>query len=178
MHPDIIARQLKDIEGLDSIGLWPLADGWWLLGLALLVALWMLRLIWLRFVVGQRRAIWRTHAQAELRQLRQQLGTKSSKELVGQLSELLRRIAMARCGRDACAGLTGDAWLHWLKAQDPKGFDWPAQGRALIDLAYAPPGEDADQKAIRRLIRAAGTWVGEAESCPLASGRQHGQDHE
>lgn len=178
MNPDIIARQLKDIEGLDAIGLWPLAEGWWLLGLAMLVALWLLRLVWLRYVLGQRRAVWRGHAQAELRQLRQQLGTSSSKEIVGQLSELLRRIAMARCGRDACAGLTGDDWLYWLKTQDPKGFDWPVQGRALIDLAYAPPGADADQKVIRRLIRAVGAWVGEAEFCPLTKGQQRGQGND
>jgi hypothetical protein len=178
MNPDIVARQLKDIEGLDAIGIWPLAEGWWLLGLALVVVIWMLRLIWLRYGKGEKRAAWRAHARSELKGLRQQLARGgSSKEVTSQLSELLRRIAMARCGRDACAGLSGDAWLAWLKTQDPKGFDWPNQGRLLIELAYAPAPEDEaedaeQQKAIRSLITAVGAWVGEAGYCPLQREQQ------
>lgn len=171
MNPETIARQLRDIQGLDSIGIWPLAEGWWLLLLALLVVIWMLRLIWLRYGRGYRQAIWRAHARSELRSLRQQLGTTSNKAIAGELSELMRRIAMARCGREACAGLTGDAWLMWLKTQDPKGFDWPAQGKLMLELTYAPEPDtkthEANQKALRRLIRVAGAWVGEAEYCPL-----------
>ena len=56
-----------------------------------------------------------------------------------ELSELLRRVAMARLGREACAGLVGEAWLAWLAEQDPKGFDWRTRGRPLLDAPYAPP---------------------------------------
>ena len=69
---------------------------------------------------------------------------------LAELSELLKRIAMARHGRVACAGLQGQAWLDWLSAQDPNGFDWRQHGQPLIHAPYAPetfrPASDARQR--------------------------------
>ena len=76
-----------------------------------------------------------------------------------ELSELLRRIAMARCGREACAGLSGEAWLDWLSQNDPRRFDWRARGRLLLELPYRPP-DDTDYGAqMHELVDAALAWT-------------------
>ena len=86
---------------------------------------------------------WRWDAARQLRALRQRAATQDPKLTAGDLSELLRRVAMARLGRDACAGLAGEDWLAWLADQDPRGFDWRSKGRLLLDAPYAPPAPPA-----------------------------------
>ncbi len=127
-------EQLRDIHGIQSVPWWPPGPGWWLLAaaiVALVVLAWRFRTsIRLRipplpvFTMGS----WRWDAARRLRDLRKRALTQDSKQTAGELSELIRRIAMARLGRDACAGLTGEPWLAWLKGNDPKGFDWPHRG--------------------------------------------------
>ena len=143
--PTEILSQLRDIRGLDPVSWWPPALGWWLLaGLILL----LLYLAW-RYRASLRLRIppipvlrignWRWDAGRQLRDLRQRAGGQDPKQTAVELSELLRRIAMARLGREACAGLVGEGWLAWLAEQDPKGFDWRTRGRPLLDAPYAPP---------------------------------------
>ncbi|WP_462322594.1 DUF4381 domain-containing protein [Halochromatium sp.] len=141
MNPDL--RPLRDIH--DSLGnpWWPLAPGWWLL-LALIVVI--VALVW-----HYRRAggflprlpllqigDWRWDARRQLQRLRRAPRHASVKARLAELSELLKRIAMARHGRSTCAGLHGQAWLDWLGAHDPEGFDWPERGQLLIHAPYAP----------------------------------------
>jgi hypothetical protein len=131
-----LIEQLHDIEGLDAIGHWPLAIGWWvLIACALLVfgsALWLLscRLKYLRS--------WKRDALKRLDSLERNLSLSTSGETIAFLSEYLRRIAMRRFPRKECAGIVGDAWLKWLKEQDPKQFNWIEKGRPLIEVPYAP----------------------------------------
>jgi len=156
-----IAYQLRDIRGLDSIPWWPPAVGWWLLAFGLILTLWLLWRYWpglrLPALVG---VTWRWDAARQLRELRRRIGNQDTKLSAGELSELLRRIAMARHGRDACAGLTGTDWLDWLAEHDPKGFDWTDEGLLLLNLPYAPPGAgEAETKQLRRLVDAAQFWI-------------------
>jgi hypothetical protein len=102
---------------------------------------------------------WRSDAGRQLRELRRRAAEQGTKETAGELSELIRRIAMARHGRDACAGLTGEDWLQWLNGKDPAGFDWTSGGRLLLDAPYAPPTSQGRQEELYRLIDATETWV-------------------
>ena len=104
--------QLLDIRGLDPGSWWPPAIGWWLVALAALFALVALRhfVQWLR----RRPPRWQRDAMRQLHGLRRRCRNQPAKDTAGELSELLRRIAMARLGREACAGLTGKDWLAWL----------------------------------------------------------------
>ncbi len=156
-----IAYQLRDIRGLDPVSWWPPAAGWWLLLFGTLLTLWLLWRFWpglrLPVMIG---VTWRWDAARQLRDLQRRVGRQDSKQSAGELSELLRRIAMARHGRDACAGLTGSDWLAWLAEHDPQGFAWPAHGRLLLNLPYAPPGTtEAEQKQLHVLIEAARHWI-------------------
>ncbi|CAK0772638.1 hypothetical protein CCP3SC5AM1_70024 [Gammaproteobacteria bacterium] len=157
-----VLDQFRDIHDLDPVFWWPLAPGWWVLLVAvamimvggLLIAWWIH--IWNRD--------WRSDARHRLRELGTRVHQLGAKEITAQLAELLRRIAMARCGRPACASLTGESWLHWLSSNDPAGFPWSERGRILIDLPYAPPRDQirfagADPDSLRMLIEAVLPWL-------------------
>ena len=160
--------QLRDIRGIESVPWWPLAEGWWVL-LGALVLLGLAAYHWrtiLRLRVpipGVTLGTWRWDAAAALRGLRRRARAgQDVKTSVGELSELLRRIAMARLGRDACAGLTGDAWLDWLAANDPAGFRWRERGTLLKTAPYAPPGTGEAQE-LEAMIDAAYAWIAAPE---------------
>lgn len=163
MYPGV--EQLRDIHGIQGIPWWPPGPGWWLLTLAVLA---LAFLIW-RFRAKLRLRLpplpfftlgsWRWDAARRLRDLRKRAEDQDGKQTAAELSELLRRIAMARLGRDACAGLAGQGWLDWLRSNDPQGFDWPQQGRALLEIPYAPPGNPRQTRELLALIDAAYDWV-------------------
>lgn len=148
---------LRDIHGLDSVPWWPLAPGWWwLLGaVAVLAIIWLLS----AGVLARMQRDWRKEARRLLSEIRRRLYMADERQLVREFSELVRRIAIARFGRESCAGLTGGAWLEWLRDHDPTGFDWVENGRVLIEAPYAPPGAGVDLDVLGRLIGAAQAWV-------------------
>lgn len=148
---------LRDIRGLDSISWWPPALGWWLAAIVGLLVI--AGGVWLWRTAPYTFEGWRWDARQRLKRLRRQLDTQQPKKIAGELSELLRRIAIARCGRHPCAGLTGEAWLTWLTDNDPTGFDWRDRGHILLELPYAPPETLGRKEALNELIGAALGWV-------------------
>ena len=176
---------LRDIHGLDAIPWWPLAPGWWyLLGLAgLLVLLALLRewMIYSGIWLG-----WRADARRQLRAmkkalrledqhlpaLKKALRTEDPRVLAGRLSELLRRIAMARSGRREAAGLTGDDWLQWLNANDSSRFDWEERGQMLLTAPYMPPAMEVQRKELAALISATGRLIDTKDPASRRTGRR------
>lgn len=163
--------QLRDIQGITGVPWWPLATGWWLL-LAVLVALAFAAYHWrtiLRLRVpipGITLGTWRWDAAAQLRSLRRRAREgQDPKATVDELSQLLRRIAMARWGRESCAGLTGEEWLAWLATKDPAGFPWEVRGRLLATAPYAPRGALSERELLA-LVDAAYTWVSAPDPKP------------
>ncbi len=150
--------QLRDIRGLDPLPWWPLAPGWWfvLAGfLFVILVLYFVRDWWHRRPGGD----WRRDAGRQIRALRERLAWADARTLAGELSELLRRIAIAHVGRRGCAGLVNEEWLAWLEAHDPTGFGWRTEGQILIQLPYAPPGERSSAAGLQKLVDAAEEWV-------------------
>ncbi len=152
-----LLAQLDDIRGLDRISWWPPGVGWWVvLGALALGAGYFLLLYF------QRRAYelsWKGDARKQLLQLEARLADGTTQDVAAALSILLRRIAMQRHSRAACAGLEGRHWLLWLKAQDPAGFDWLAAGGILIEAPYAPPGKKWPLQDVKTLLAAVQKWV-------------------
>lgn len=152
-----LLKQLHDIEGLDSISAWPLPLGWWVAiaisALVLLFGAWFL-IRWIIF-----RCSWKSDALQKLTKLEKSLSNATARETVAMLSEYLRRIALKRYTRKECAGLTGEAWLRWLKEKDPKQFDWEKKGSVLIKTPYAPLNHVLPSDQIKDLIHAAREWV-------------------
>jgi Domain of unknown function (DUF4381) len=153
-----LTDSIRDIHSLDPVGLWPVAPGWWLVLAGALLGGWLLYLA-LRFVSRYPFFTWHSSARRQLIRLRQRSATEPAATVAAELSELLRRIAIARCGREACAGLAGVAWLDWLSANDPAGFDWRKAGKPLLVLPYAPAGTAGDADTLRTLIEAAIPWA-------------------
>jgi len=165
---------IRDIRGLDAIPWWPPGPGWWLLGVILLAAAAGLGLLLLR-----RRerpliaAKWQRDARRRLRGLRKRQSHMSTKEIAGELSELLRRVAMARFDRQSCAGLAGEDWLAWLASHDPASFDWQRNARILLELPYSPPGRaSAERPLFNLLIDATLAWVSASEQPPGAGAQR------
>lgn len=177
MTPESLTKRLHDIHELDPVSLWPLATGWWLiLAVMLMIVLLIVgirrwRPDWQRYLP---RYGWTREATHELTVLRGKVARGDVKTLSAELSELLRRIAIARCGRDRCAGLHGESWLAWLADHDPGGFDWRTRGRVLLDLPYAPPGELEHQPDLYYLIDAAMVWTTQPWACPANQGKRDG----
>ena len=113
-------EQLRDIRGLDPMPWWPVAPGWWFLLAGLLLLAFVLYFAW-DWWRHRRGRDWRSDARQHVQALRERLAWADARTLAGELSEVLRRIAMARLGRRSCAGLAGTRWLAWLEVNDPKG---------------------------------------------------------
>lgn len=162
--------QLRDIHGLDAISSWPLAPGIWVLiaiVLLLLTVLWhysrspaTIKQRWFMTLITI--GTWRGDARRALNHLRCHLHQLPPKRRAIELSELLRRIAMARFGRTACAGLYGTAWLDWLTQHDPSGFNWHEYYSLILTAPYAPSQPPPAHETIETwliLIAAAEHWT-------------------
>ncbi|MET0025749.1 MAG: DUF4381 domain-containing protein [Sedimenticola sp.] len=151
---------LRDIHGLDPVSWWPLAPGWWLvvLGTAALVFLtWAL----VKYLIAYPPGSWRSEAHGALSRLKRRFrqGEIGIKEAATELSELLRRIAIARLGRENNASLTDEAWLRCLAETDQSGFNWEQEGNLLLTLPYAPDNREAGHEQIITLINATANLI-------------------
>lgn len=125
--PDWLA-QLAPSHAPPPPGWWPLAAGWWLLAALLvlgIVAVWL----WQRRPqVRLRRAALRELAQLDKT-------TANDAELARELTQLVRRYAVARFGRDAVATLSGRRWIDFVVAHG--GTAWAGDvGLDLLRAAY------------------------------------------
>jgi hypothetical protein len=160
MNTDFLA-QMRDIHilNMDSVSWWPPGWGWWLLAVA---AILVLILGW--WIIHNLRAYppgtWHRDARNQLLALKKLSRQLSPEQSLRQLSELMRRIAITRLGRDQAAGLNGREWLEWLQQQDPQQFPWEEKAQALISIPYAPPGyATVTEDQILTLITAALSWA-------------------
>ncbi|WP_367155730.1 DUF4381 domain-containing protein [Methylomonas sp. HYX-M1] len=133
---------LKDIHLPQTIGWWPPAPGWWLVALALGLAVWA-GVRWFRRL---RRLPVYKEAQRVLNDLRAQGG--DSRTIVSALSELLRRVAISGQAREQVASLRGEAWLNYLDRSLPDAPFSRGLGRCLADAHYRPELADVDVAAL------------------------------
>lgn len=154
---DQALKQLHDIEGLDSISIWPLAAGWWIL--AAMIILLLVSLAWyIAYRLTFKRS-WKYDTLKKLAALEKNLSEPSARETAIILSEYVRRIALQQFPRQECASLSGETWLKWLSQHDPKKFDWEKKGKILLDIPYSPLHANLPLEDIKNLIQAVKHWV-------------------
>ena len=102
----MIELDLRDIHLPDGLPWWPLAPGWWLLALLLIL---LCAGIW--WYLRWRRQPLKQASLRELTRLRDAFSAGASRpQMLAEISALLRRVAISRYGRKYAAGLTGEAW--------------------------------------------------------------------
>ncbi len=154
MKVDPATLPLRDIRLPDPVSWWPLAPGWWLslvLVLLLVGAIWVIRR-WIRRGQLKRSAL------AELTQLEQAYseGGDDLQQQVEALSILLRRLALSVYPRQEIASLTGEQWLLQLdvalaKTPQAKAFS-VGVGRVIMEAPYKP-GLAVELPALLALVR-------------------------
>lgn len=148
---------LRDIETLDAISWWPLAVGWWFIAI-LLVLLSLAGLGWF-YRYKKRMTAWQHHALKHLSDIEANVDEQDSQLVLIELSQTIRRIALAKFPRSACAGKIGSDWLSWLTENDPNGFNWNHYSEFLITMPYQPQSNVLTSTDIKQLIQAIKGWV-------------------
>lgn len=145
---------IRDIHLPDGALWWPPAPGWWLL----LIVLVLLVVAWRFF------SYWRKHRSFRTLALREYKAVctgfeqhQDQRQLLANLSTLLRRTAMTYQGRQATASLTGDDWISQLHRLSGENCFTPEQAQLLIDGQFRRELEfDADDlfNSCQRWIKA------------------------
>ena len=186
MKPDLLPDVIPDLSNLDPaqalplrdillptrVGWWPPAPGWWLVAIFALVTLALLVWLWRRH---RRRQSLLKPASQNLQQIERRFARHGdNRQLVAELSALLRQVALHRYPRREVAGLIGEPWLEWLdlafqqksktttKAPFTQGV-----GRALIEQTYRRDPEFAPQP----LLALCAQWLTAISRAPLALSR-------
>lgn len=153
--------EMADIHLPAEPGFWPLAPGWWVLA-ALLLAL----LIYGAWRLHQRLQLHRRYRSA-LRELDKCLaalqadagpdGPTMEQRLVyvNDINSVLRRVALLHFEHSQVAGLSGQAWVAFIRQHDRAGRLTPELASALAEGRFAPRC-DVDTQALHSM---AGDWI-------------------
>lgn len=146
---------LRDIHLPEAVGLWPLAPAWWAV-MALGVAI-VLGWAWWRRT--QRRSPNRA-ALALVDDLSARFDQDQDRvALATGLSEVLRRIALVRFGREATARLHGADRAKALAGEDSKNGDSAEWIERLETVVYAGPSVEIQPDEERRWVEAVRAFI-------------------
>ncbi|MFA5017596.1 MAG: DUF4381 domain-containing protein [Methylobacter sp.] len=150
MNPTLL--DLKDIHEPEAIGWWPPAIGWWMLAVS--IPLLIILLVWFYKRLTRKTAL--KTAKKMLARIKQDAARDNLQKL-GELSVLVRRVAISVSPRAKAAGLTGRQWLEFLDTS-VKGTPFSEGiGQLLADAPYrkTPPTE----LEISQLIELCESWL-------------------
>ena len=132
--PDL--AQLRDIHLPDAIGYWPLAPGFYILGVCVCAVILGVGFLLIRHIINGRSKrqalrVLQTYHQDHLKQPNSQLSA-------ARISELLKRVALVYYPRERVASLQGDAWIDFLN-QTAHNIDFTQVRTLLIECPFQPP---------------------------------------
>ncbi len=130
-------QELRDVHLPDPISWWPPAFGWWMIiGLLLIVGS---LILWAR--AYRQRTQPRRVALAQLEQVKQHYAAHADNQwAITQVSNLLRRYALAVFSRSQVAGLSGQSWLQFLDTTGHTNQFSEGPGRSLRSGPYQSHG--------------------------------------
>ena len=153
--------QLRDIHLPDPVTFWPLAPGWWILLLLVLVGLVFLgrhaiaTLIRRRRLESVMRELDQAHARFTVQSAFNNTRNQAGLDFLATVNALLKRVAQVMYPDSTCSSLTGRDWLQFLDACDQGSAFSRGAGAVLADGAYRPVF-DADGDALYQTAR---TWI-------------------
>jgi len=140
---------LHDIQTPAAIGAWPLAAGYWIMMVLMIIVL-------LTLFVYLRKRHQHSAAKRSALMALAALNTQTP-NYVAQVNEILKRAALSYCHRDSIARLSGQHWYDWLAAQVKQP---PTALCEQLQLGYQPIIlTDAQAQALKRH---ASTWLKQA----------------
>ena len=150
MNPTLL--DLKDIHEPEAIGWWPPAIGWWMLAVS--IPLLIILLVWFYKRLTRKTAL--KTAKKMLARIKQDAARDNLQKL-GELSVLVRRVAISVSPRAKAAGLTGRQWLEFLDTS-VKGTPFSEGiGQLLADAPYRKTPPTALE--ISQLIDLCESWL-------------------
>lgn len=127
------ALELQDIHLPQSADFWPLAIGWWiLLVLVLITVAWFV----IKAIKLNRRRKRQAKILARFSALEEKLKVKSSNTIIAEINTLLRQLAITYYPREKIASLTGGDWLQFLDESGGTQDFSRGAGRILIEAPY------------------------------------------
>lgn len=133
MNSEIDLSGLKDLHYPITPDWWPLAWGWYVVLAGILL---------LAFIcVYKKRSSPIAYANREMKKIQKTAPEKQLK----LLSQLMKRVAMLRYGREAIAPLSEESWQEFLLAADPNLLT-KKQAHSLAYAIYNPNPEIPDKK--------------------------------
>lgn len=137
-----------DLSGLKDLH-YPLAPSWWPLAWGWYVVVGVIFLL-LVIIIYKKRSSSLAYAKREMKKIQK----RTTENQLKMLSQLLKRVAMARYGREAIAPLSEDAWQEFLLASAPKVLT-DEQAHQLAYAIYNPNPETPNKK----LFSATQKWI-------------------
>lgn len=142
---------MHEIVVSDPVSWWPLAPGWYLVLLLLLMALMVWGARWIKR--------WR-----ETAYLREAL-TALEAVPPGQLPELVKCVCLTRWPREQVASLSGDQLLQWLDRSGKTQEFTQGPGQLLLELSYQPqPAISREDVRYQQLIETVRRWLRQCRS--------------
>ena len=142
--------ELRDIHLPKPPGIWPLAPGWYLLILLLVLGSYL-------GYCRHRRLRPRREALKLLADYERQYARQVSPALISaNISELLKRVALVYFPRQDVASLHGMGWIDFL-SRTSKKIDFHAVSGLLLDLPYR--NENCASVDLQALFRSARAWI-------------------
>ena len=155
-------QQLKDVHFPEDPSFWPLAIGWWIVGL-LLLGLLIYGAVEAYQYYKARRPI--RHARRQLEQLFSSHVNEnlSTGEFVSASNALLKRLYVHALGRNDYAKLAGPLWLAELDEQSNSNQFSQGAGAALGDRRFAKNFVDATDVDTTALYQALKNLLGKVQ---------------
>jgi hypothetical protein len=143
---------LNDIVLSATVGWWPLAPGWYVVAIALLMVL----------LVFSWRSLKKWQSNQYRRIALQELASISSSDTpeLGRLPELLKRVALCVWPRTQVASLSGKDWHEFLDQSVGDRSFCAGPGNTLDRLSYdAEAGQKLSKDDSANLLKASENWL-------------------
>lgn len=156
MDEGVLAK-LHDIVLPKPIGLWPLAIGWYFVFFMGLILLGLLLFYWHKHVVN---ALPKREALRHLKKVQQTYLNDGNKlAAIIQLSELLRRVALAYFPKEKVASLVEEDWIVFLN-QRARKLDFKSVEDCLLRWPYEAEIKSADpDRLVSHFFALTTAWI-------------------